>query len=143
MAVSINIVFLIGNLGKDPELKYSQDGIPVARMSLATNECTKNGKDRVEWHNVVAFEKTAENCARYLKKGSSVHIEGSLRTRSWEAQSGEKRYITEVIARRVQFLDRGQRKESHEYTSGYDDLVQDEQIRFYYPYNCWRMFYIS
>jgi single-strand DNA-binding protein len=105
MSASINIVFLLGNLGRDPELKYSQTGNPMTRLSLATNEYGKDGQNHVEWHSVMVFGKDAENCCRFLHKGSSVHVEGSLRTRSWE-QNGEKRYVTEVVARRIQFLDR-------------------------------------
>ena len=124
MAASVNTVFLLGNLGRDPELKYTQGGSPVTSLSLATNEYSKDGGDRVEWHRVVVFGQSAENCCRYLHKGSTVHIEGSLRTRQWETQTGEKRYVTEVIARRVQFLDKSEAssRDTNEYqNAGYAD----------------------
>ena len=127
MAASVNVVYLLGHLGRDPELRYSQAGNPVTRFSLATNEYSKEG-DRVEWHSVVVFGQAAENCCRYLHKGSCVHVEGSLRTRSWETQSGEKRYTTEIIARRVQFLEKGgDRRDSHDYYLG-DEATPVEAV---------------
>ena len=121
MAASVNVVYLLGNLGRAPELKYSQSGNPVTRLSLATNEYSKDGQSRVEWHNVIVFGQAAEACCKYLDKGSCVHVEGSLRTRSWETQQGEKRYVTEVVARRVQFLDRsGGHRDNNEYYQGED-----------------------
>jgi len=103
MAKSVNKVILIGNLGKDPELKYTPSGTAVAKFSLATNERYKDKagewQDRTEWHNIVAWQKLAEIAAEYLKKGRSVYIEGRIRTHSWEdKQSGQKKYMTEIIA---------------------------------------------
>ena len=100
---SVNKVILIGNLGKDPEVKYTPQGTPVAKFSLATNERFKdkdgNWQDRTEWHNITAWARTAEICGEYLKKGSKVYIEGSLRTHSWDDKtSGQKKYMTEVVA---------------------------------------------
>jgi single-strand DNA-binding protein len=100
---SVNKVILIGNLGKDPEVKYTQAGIPVAKFSLATNERFKdkdgNWQDRTEWHNIVAFQRTAEIVGQYLKKGGKCYIEGSLRTGSWDdKETGKKMYKTEIIA---------------------------------------------
>jgi single-strand DNA-binding protein len=100
---SVNKVILIGNLGKDPEVKYSQGGVPVARFSLATNERFKDKEgqwqDRTEWHNIVAFQRTAEIAGEYLKKGGKCYIEGRLQTRSWDDKdSGQKKYMTEIIA---------------------------------------------
>ena len=130
MAASVNTVFLLGNLGRDPELKYTQGGSPVTSLSLATNEYSKDGGDRVEWHRVVVFGQSAENCCRYLHKGSCVHVEGSLRTRQWETQTGEKRYVTEVIARRVQFLDKGgDRRDSHDYLGDEEYTYQDRHAQ--------------
>ncbi len=127
MSASVNVVYLLGHLGRDPELRYSQAGNPVARFSLATNEYSKEG-DRVEWHSVVAFGQAAENCSKYLHKGSCVHVEGSLRTRSWENQSGEKRYTTEIIARRVQFLEKSEeRRDSHDYYLGDDEYTYQDR----------------
>ncbi|MGO9085224.1 MAG: single-stranded DNA-binding protein [Terriglobales bacterium] len=98
---SVNKVILIGNLGKDPEVKYTPQGTPVAKFSLATNERFKdkdgNWQDRTEWHNITAWARTAEIAGEYLKKGSKVYIEGSLRTHSWDdKQTGQKKYMTEI-----------------------------------------------
>src|SRR5438270_743817 len=100
---SINKVILIGNLGKDPEVKYTPQGTPVAKITLATNERFKDKsgewQDRTEWHNVVLWQRLAEIAGEYLKKGGKVYIEGRLQTRSWEdKQSGQKKYMTEVVA---------------------------------------------
>lgn len=106
---SVNKVILIGNLGRDPELRYTQSGQAVANFSVATTERFggRDGGDpqeRTEWHRIVTWGKTAENCAQYLAKGRSVYIEGSLRTRDWEDREGNKRQTTEISAQRVQFL---------------------------------------
>ena len=107
---SLNLVHLIGHLGRDVELKYSQAGNAVANISVATDESYTdrdgNRVQRAEWHRVVAYGKTAENCASFLHKGSLVYVEGSLQTRKWTDQSGQDRYTTEIKAQRVQFLDR-------------------------------------
>ena len=105
---SVNKVILVGNLGRDPELRYTKNGQAVANFSLATSD-NFTGKDgqkeeRTEWHRVVAWAKTAELCAQYLAKGRSVYIEGQLRTREWEDKEGHKRQTTEVHAQTVQFL---------------------------------------
>jgi single-strand DNA-binding protein len=99
---SVNKVILIGNLGKDPEVKYTPQGTPVAKFSLATNERFKdkdgNWQDRTEWHNITAWARTAEIVGEYVKKGSKVYIEGSLRTHSWDDKtSGQKKYMTEIV----------------------------------------------
>jgi single-strand DNA-binding protein len=107
---SVNRVILIGNLGRDPELRYTAGGQPVANFTLATNERfnDREGKpqERTEWHRIVVWGKQAENCANYLAKGRSVYIEGRLQTREWEDKEGQKRQTTEVVAQTVQFLDR-------------------------------------
>ena len=100
---SLNRVQLIGNLGKDPEVKYTPQGTPVAKLTIATNERFKDKagewQDRTEWHNVVLWQRLAEIAGEYLKKGSKVYIEGRIQTSSWEdKQSGEKKYRTEIIA---------------------------------------------
>ena len=100
---SVNKVILIGNLGKDPEVKYTPSGTPVAKITLATNERfkDKNGEwqDRTEWHNVVLWQRLAEIAGEYLKKGGKVYIEGRLQTRSWDdKQTNQKKYMTEVVA---------------------------------------------
>jgi single-strand DNA-binding protein len=109
MARGINKVILIGNLGRDPETRYTQGGNAVTNFSVATSDSWKDKQsgeqqERTEWHNVVCFTRLAEIAGEYLKKGSKVYIEGSLRTSSWE-QDGQKRYRTEVIARDLQMLD--------------------------------------
>lgn len=106
----LNKVMLIGRLGKDPEIRYTQGGMPVANFNVATDE---NYTDRegnrqkvTEWFRVVVFDRQAENCQNYLSKGSLVYVEGALRTRKWQDQQGQDRYSTEVRAQKVQFLDR-------------------------------------
>ena len=104
----VNKVILIGNLGRDPELRYTQNGQAVVNFSLATSETwtDKNGErvDKTEWHRIVAWAKTAELCAQYLSKGRTVYIEGRLQTREWEDKEGGKRQTTEINATTVQFL---------------------------------------
>ncbi len=99
---SVNKVILVGNLGKDPEIKYTPQGTPVAKFSLATNERFKdkdgNWQDRTEWHNIVLWQRLAEIAGEYLKKGSKVYIEGRLRTDSWDdKQTGQKKYMTNIV----------------------------------------------
>jgi len=105
---SVNKVILIGNLGRDPELRYTQGGQGVANFTLATNERWRdkdgNNQERTEWHRIVVWGKTAENCAQYLQKGRSVYVEGRLQTREWEDKDGHKRNTTEVVALNVTFL---------------------------------------
>jgi single-strand DNA-binding protein len=107
---SVNRVILVGNLGRDPELRYTAGGQPVASFSVATNERwnDREGKtqERTEWHRIVVWGKQGENCANYLQKGRSVYLEGRLQTREWEDKEGQKRQTTEVVAQTVQFLDR-------------------------------------
>jgi len=109
MAKSVNKVILIGNLGKDPEVKYTPSGVPVAKFSLATNEKYKDKggewQERTEWHNVIAWQRMAEIIGEYVKKGSRVYVEGKLQTSSWEdKQSGEKKYRTEIVAQELVLL---------------------------------------
>lgn len=109
MAGSLNRVMIIGNLGQDPELRYTSNQTPVATFSVATTDY-RNSPDGqrqeiTEWHRIVVWSKQAENCAKYLAKGRTVFIEGRLQTRSWDdKQSGQKRYTTEIVAQNVQFL---------------------------------------
>jgi len=109
MAKDLNKVMLIGRLGQDPELKYTQSGIAVAKFTMATNQQWKdqdgNTQDRTEWHNVVAWRRLAEICSEYLKKGSKVYIEGSLSTSSWEDENKKKHYRTEVVLNDMIMLD--------------------------------------
>jgi single-strand DNA-binding protein len=107
---SLNKVMLIGNLGADPELRYTPSGAAVANFRMATKDqwTNKEGErqERTEWHRIVAWRKLAETCGEYLHKGSLVYIEGSLQTRDWQDRDGNKRYTTEIIAWRMQMLDR-------------------------------------
>jgi single-strand DNA-binding protein len=104
----INKVLLIGNLGADPEIRYTQNGTPVATFSLATTERRKGQDGQVqeltEWHRIVAWQRLAEICGEYLSKGSKVYIEGRLQTRKWKDQSGNDRYTTEIVAREMKML---------------------------------------
>jgi single-strand DNA-binding protein len=106
---SVNKVILIGNLGRDPELRYTQSGQAVANFNIATTERFggregSEQREQTEWHRIVTWGKTAENCAQYLSKGRSVYVEGRLQTREWEDREGKKRWTTEIVAQRVQFL---------------------------------------
>ena len=109
MAKSINKVILIGRLGKDPELKYTAGGTPFCRFSMATDDvwndkASGERQEKTEWHNIVAWDRLAEICNQYLTKGRLVYIEGSLQTREWDDQEGNKRKITEVRARDMVML---------------------------------------
>ena len=153
---SVNKVILLGNLGKDPELKYTPSGTAVAKFSLATNDRFKDKEgqwqDRTEWHNVTAWARTAEIAGEYLKKGSKVYIEGSLRTHSWDdKQTGQKKYMTEIMVNDLVLLSgrgegagesggfsRGatagnnfdQRTPEHEPVSATSSPISDEDIPF-------------
>jgi len=110
MARGINKVILIGNLGKDPEVKYMPSGDPVTTITVATSETWKDKSsgenvEKTEWHRVVFFKRLAEIAGEYLKKGSKVYIEGRLQTRKWQGQDGQDRYTTEIVANEMQMLD--------------------------------------
>jgi len=106
---TINKVILIGNLGSDPELRFTPSGTQVANFSLATTESwtDKNGErqERTEWHRIVLWRRQAEIAGQYLKKGSKVYVEGKLQTRNWEDQKGQRHYMTEVVATSMEMLD--------------------------------------
>jgi single-strand DNA-binding protein len=108
MSSSVNKVILIGRLGKDPELKYTPSGTPVAKFTLATDEVFKDQsgeqQKRTEWHTIVAWRRLAEICGEYLTKGKQIYIEGSIRSRQWEDQSGNKRTAYEIVARDMRML---------------------------------------
>ncbi len=155
---SVNKVILLGNLGKDPEVKYTPSGTPVAKFTLATNERFKDKdgqwQDRTEWHNITAWARTAEIAGEYLKRGNKVYIEGSLRTHSWEdKQTNQKKYMTEIIVNDLVLLggrgesggesgggfSRGaasggntfdQRTPEHEATPAMSTPISDEDIPF-------------
>ena len=106
----INKAILVGNLGRDPEMRYTQDGQAVANFTVATSErwtdrSSNERREQTEWHRVVCFRRLAEICGEYLHKGSKVYIEGRLQTRSWEGQDGQTRYTTEIVARDMKMLD--------------------------------------
>jgi single-strand DNA-binding protein len=107
----VNKVILIGNLGQDPEVRYTQGGQAVAELRVATNEAwtDKQGQrqERTEWHRVVVWGKSAENCGKFLAKGRSVYVDGRLQTREWNDKEGNKRYTTEIVANDIQFLGGG------------------------------------
>lgn len=109
MAGSLNRVLLVGRLGRDPELRYTQSGTPVANFPLATDESyvDREGtrQEKTEWHRIVVWNKQAETTSNYLSKGRLVLVEGSLQTRKWQDQQGQNRYTTEIKAQRVVFLD--------------------------------------
>jgi single-strand DNA-binding protein len=110
MARGINKVILIGNLGNDPESRVAQSGTQMAMLSIATSESWKDKQtgqqqERTEWHRVIFFNRLAEVCNQYLHKGSKVYVEGSLRTRKWQDQTGADRYTTEIIGSEMQMLD--------------------------------------
>jgi single-strand DNA-binding protein len=106
----VNKVILVGNLGNDPETRYTQAGAAITNISVATSETWKDKQtgqqqERTEWHRVVFFNRLAEIAGEYLRKGSKVYVEGSLRTRKWQDQSGQDRYTTEIVGNEMQMLD--------------------------------------
>jgi len=136
----INTVILIGNLGRDPEVRNTNSGTQVATLNIATTERRKQGAewvDHTEWHRVTCFGKTAENAGRYLKKGRLVYIEGSLRTTKWQDKEGKDRYTTEVVANDVRFLGKNEERTEREYqpqSSGndatYTPPAADDEVPF-------------
>lgn len=129
---SVNKVILIGNLGRDPELRYTPGGKPVASFSVATTEqwTGKDGakEERTEWHRVVAWGRLGEICGEYLHKGRQVYVEGKLQTRSWEDRDGNKRYTTEVIASTMHMLGPSGRPGKGEPSDGQPPYPVDEPV---------------
>ena len=114
MAGSVNKVILVGNLGKDPEIRRTQDGRPIANLSVATSEswrdkATGERKEKTEWHRVVLWGKSAESLTEYLTKGKQIYVEGRLQTRQWDDKDGNKRYTTEIRGDRIVLLGGGGR----------------------------------
>ena len=109
--MSVNKAILVGNLGRDPEVRFTASGRAVANFTVATSErwsdADGNRKEHTEWHNIVVWGKQAENCGQYLSKGRQVYIEGSIRRREYDDKEGNKRYVTEIIAQTVRFLGGG------------------------------------
>lgn len=108
---AVNKAIILGNLGRDPEVRFTQSGRAVANFPVATTDTwmdQENGRqERTEWHNIVVWGKQAESCGQYLSKGKQVYVEGRIQTRSYDDRDGNKRYITEIVAQRVQFLSGG------------------------------------
>lgn len=107
---SVNKVVLVGNLGKDPEMRYMPNGSAVANLTLATTESWKDKqtgerKDKTEWHRLTVFNRLGEMCGEYLKKGAKIYVEGKLQTRKWQGQDGQDRYTTEVVVSEIQMMD--------------------------------------
>lgn len=131
MARGINKVILIGNLGRDPEVRYTADGTAIANLTIATSESWKdqegNKQEKVEWHRIVVFKKLAEICGEYLSKGSKIYIQGKLRTRKWtDKNTGAEKYSTEIHADEMQMLDsRGGDEKQQEKKS--DDVSKQKE----------------
>lgn len=126
MAKGINKVIIVGNLGNDPETRYMPSGGAVTNISIATSETWKDKQtgqpqERTEWHRVVFFNRLAEIAGEYLKKGSKVYVEGSLRTRKWQDQSGQDKYTTEIVAKEMQMLDSRGGSQGGQQGGGYQD----------------------
>lgn len=119
----INKAILIGNLGNDPEIRYTQAGTAVASFTMATAEKWKdqNGEwqERTEWHRIVCWGKLADTCGEHLQKGSKIYLEGKIQTRKWQDQNGNDRYTTEIVGREIKFL--SPRSESQQSSGGYQD----------------------
>ncbi len=121
----VNKVIILGNLGRDPEVRYSQNGGAIASITVATSESWKDKntgqkQEKTEWHRVVAFKRLAEIMGEYLHKGSKVYIEGKLQTRKWQDKDGNDRYTTEIVANEMQMLDsRGGAQDAHNQSDGY------------------------
>ena len=130
----INKVILLGNLGQDPEVRYTAGGVPIANVSIATSNSWKDKNsgelvEQTEWHRIVFFNRLAEIVEQYLKKGSKIYVEGQLRTNSWEDKNtGEKKFRTEVVAREMQMLSsRGEMNLQNQDNSGVDQTPQNIQ----------------
>jgi single-strand DNA-binding protein len=130
MASSVNKVILIGNLGKDPEVRHLESGVGVANFSLATSETYKDRKtgervSQTEWHNIVLWRGLADVAEKYLKKGDKIYVEGKLRTRSWQDQQGNNRYTTEIIADNMTMLGKATERATVETTSNTKPQPED------------------
>jgi len=130
----LNKVMLIGNLGQDPETRYTQDGRAVSNFSLATNMKWKNKEgdqqEQVEWHRIVVFGNLAEICQKYLKKGKQVYIEGRIQTRKWQDDDGNNRYTTEVVANQMKMLGSNGKSEPAANEIQSPDIPPDDDIPF-------------
>lgn len=132
MARGVNKVILVGNIGQDPEMKYMPSGNAVTNISVATSESWKDKEtgqqqERTEWHRVVFFNRLAEIAGEYLRKGSKVYVEGQLRTRKWQDQSGQDRYTTEIVASEMQMLDGRNESDGQSYAQPQPQPQQQQQ----------------
>jgi single-strand DNA-binding protein len=133
---SLNKVLLIGNLGKDPEVRYTASGTAVASFSLATSEKFKNKsgewEERTEWHNIILWGRLAEIAGEYLSKGKTVYIEGRLQTRKWQDKDGKDRYTTEIVGEKMQMLSRkeGSNREEPGQSQESPGFSEEEEIPF-------------
>ena len=135
MSKTYNQVTLLGNLGKDPEIKTIPSGTKVATLNLATTESFKdksgNWQETTDWHRVVLWDKKAEQCEKFLTKGSKVMIVGKLKTRSYEDQSGTNKYITEVIGRELVFLEKLEANQTSDHKENYNQIPEgDDDVPF-------------
>lgn len=136
MSRGLNKAMIIGNVGQDPDVRYMQNENAVVTLSVATSESWKDKQtgqmqDRVEWHRVVMFGKLAEIAGKYIKKGSKIYIEGSIRTRKWTDNQGQDRYTTEVVANEMQMLDsRGEASQSGEMSAPSASTHEEDDIPF-------------
>lgn len=135
--MSVNKVILVGNLGKDPELRYTSSGTAVATFSLATSERYKDRsgeqQEKTEWHNIVTWRNLAEICGKYLHKGKQIYIEGRIQTRSYDDRDGNKRYITEIVADQMQMLgskgdDGGRGRQNDNYDQRQEPQAEESQV---------------
>ena len=139
MARGINKAILVGNLGNDPDTKYTQSGMTITRISLATSSSRKdkdgNVQERTDWHRVVFFGKLGEIAAEYLRKGSQVYIEGTIRYEKYTGQDGIEKYSTDIIANEMQMLGSSGRDNNRQQTSGYSQRPPNQQNRSYQQVN--------
>lgn len=130
----LNQVFLIGNLGRDPELRYTKAGLPVCNFTMATSEKYKDGagqfQERVEWHRIVVWGSSAEACQKFLEKGRSVFVQGRINTRDWEDKQGNKQKSTEIVATSVQFLGSRDGDQRQERTPPNSQVEDDGDLPF-------------
>lgn len=129
--MSVNKVILIGNVGKDPDIRYLDSGVAIARFPLATSETYKNKEGEkvttTEWHNIVLWRGLAEVAEKYVKKGSQLFIEGRIRTRSYDDKEGNKKYVTEIVADTMQMLGKKSETDSHDAsTSNHENEIEDK-----------------
>ena len=128
--MGINKVILVGNVGKDPEVKHLDKGVSVAHFSLATSETYRNKENQkitnTEWHNIVVWRGLAEVAEKYVKKGTPLYIEGKIRTRSWDDKDGNKRYTTEIVADTMQLL--GQRQGGDDHSAANEEPLSGADI---------------